>query len=173
MRSSNNRIQYYVEGECERKLVKTLIGQQLIRPGQTDVLNPIQERIKSTHLRKLPANTTVVLIFDTDTGNTDILKENIQTLKEHSNIKEIILIPQVTNLEEELIRCTDIRKIRELIGCRSDKDFKAHFIEEKRVYEKLQAHHFDMEKLWTSTPGQAFQKAGIQNQSEAIRLKKN
>ena len=142
MRLSNTRIQYYVEGECEQKLVKTLVAHNLILPGQTDVLNPVQDHIKSTHLRKLPAKTTVVLIFDTDKNNLDILRTNIQFLKQHPNIKKIITVPQVTNLEKELIRCTDIHQIRQLLNCKTNSEFKTAFIEEKRLYEKLQSHHF-------------------------------
>lgn len=170
MSISGNRIQYYVEGECERKLVKTLIGQKLILPGQTDVLNPVQEHIRITHLRKLPARTTIVLIFDTDTDNTEIIKGNLQFLSIHSNGGKIITVPQVPNLEKELIHCTDIRRIRDLLNCGHDSDFKTAFIEEKRLMEKLQAHHFEFSSLWSSTPGQAFQRIGIRNLSEQIKL---
>ena len=170
MRLSNTRIQNYVEGECEQKLVKTLVAHNLILPGQTDVLNPVQEYIKSTHLRKLPAKTTVVMIFDTDKDNLDILKTNIQFLKKHPNIKKIITIPQVTNLEKELIRCTDVHQVRQLINCKTNSEFKNAFIEEKRLYEKLQSHHFNFIKLWSENPSETFQKAGIQNESKLIRL---
>jgi len=169
MRLSNTRIQYYVEGECEQKLVKTLAAHNLILPGQTDVLNPVQDHIKPTHLRKLPAKTTVVLIFDTDKNNLDILKANIQFLKNHPNIKKIITILQVTNLEKELIRCTDIHQIRQLLNCKTNSEFKNAFIEEKRLYEKLQSHHFVFEKLWSEKPSEAFQNAGIQNESKLIK----
>lgn len=170
MRLSNTRIQYYVEGDCEQKLVKTLVAHNLILPGQTDVLNPVQDHIKSTHLRKLPAKTTVVLIFDTDKNNMDILKTNIQSLKKHPNIKQIITIPQVTNLEKELIRCTDVHQVRQLLNCKTNSEFKTAFIEEKRLYEKLQSHHFDFEKLWSDKPSEAFLKAEIQNESKMIKL---
>ena len=78
--------------------------------------------------------------------------------------------PQVTNLEEELIRCTDVRQVRQLLNCKTNSEFKNAFIEEKRLYEKLQSHHFDFEKLWAEKPGEAFQKAGIQNESKWIKL---
>ena len=171
MRLSNTRIQYYVEGECEQKLVKTLVAHNFILPGQTDVLNPVQDHFKSTHLRKLPSKTTVVLIFDTDKNTMDILRTNIQFLKKHPNIKKIITIPQVTNLEEELIRCTDVHQIRQLINCKTNSEFKNAFIEEKRLYEKLQLHHFNFLKLWSEKPSETFQKAGIQNDSKLIRLR--
>ncbi len=170
MKLSNVRIQYYVEGECEQRLVKTLIQQNLIFPGQKDVLNPVQEHIRPTHLRKLPAYTAVVLIFDTDINNAEILIDNIQVLKNQPNIKSIITIPQVRNLEEELIRCTDVRQVRTLLNCKSNSEFKNAFIEEKRLYEKLIAHHFDFAKLWSSNPGEPFKSLRIQNQANQIKL---
>lgn len=170
MKLSNTRIQYYVEGECEEKLVKTLVAHNLILPGQTDVLNPVQDHIKPTHLRKLPAKTTVVLIFDTDKSYLDILKTNIQFLKKHPNIKQIITIPQVTNLEKELIRCTNVHQIRRLLNCKTNSEFKTAFIEEKHLYEKLQLHRFDFEKLWSEKPSEAFLKAEIRNESKLIKL---
>lgn len=171
MRQFNTRTQYYVEGKCEKKLVKTLIEQNLIIPGQTDVLNPVQERIQLTHLRKFPQKTTIVLIFDTDTSDTDILKSNIQFLSSQPNINRVILIPQVPNLEGELIRCSDVRQIRSLINCRSNSEFKAAFIEEKHLFEKLLLHGFDFGQLWSTTPDQHFLKAGVQNSSDLIRKK--
>lgn len=169
-RLSNARYQYYVEGECERKLVKTLIGQDLVIPGQTDVLNPVQEHIKMTHLRKLPPKATIVLIFDTDTGNVDILKDNLLFLSSHFHSRNIVTIPQVHNLEEELIQCTNIRRIRELINCQHDSDFKTAFIEEKRLFDKLQDHSFRFDVLWSSQPDPIFRNIGIQNQSKLIKL---
>lgn len=109
MRLSNTRIQYYVEGECEQKLVKTLAAHNLILPGQTDVLNPVQDQIKSTHLRKLPAKTTVVLIFDTDKNNMDILKANIQFLKKHQNIKKTIAICSLIKSQKRMVLSTGIQ----------------------------------------------------------------
>ena len=173
MKQSMNRKQYYVEGECEKKLIKTLIAQNLVIPGQIDVLNPVQEHIKSTHLRKLPSKTTVILIFDTDISNTDILTANLRFLSSFTNIREIITIPQVRNLEEELVRCTDIpdlRRIRDLINCEHSSTFKTAFIEEKRLYEKLQAHHFSLELLWSETPDICFTRIGIRNQGGLIKL---
>lgn len=169
MRSSNIRTQYYVEGETERKLIKTLIEHNHIIPGQTDVLNPIQEQIKSSHLRKLPSKARIILVFDTDIEETAILAENLHFLStQHS--KMLITIPQVTNLEEEMIRCTNIRRIRDLLNCAHDSDFKTAFIEEKRLYDKLQSHLFDINRLWTSEPGLPFQRMGIKNQSSLIKI---
>ncbi|MBQ3278196.1 MAG: hypothetical protein IJG94_03445 [Clostridia bacterium] len=170
MQIRNGRIQYYVEGGCEKKLVKILIESRLILPGQADVLNPIQDRIKPAHLRMFPMKASIILIFDTDQTNTDILQQNIRFLKAASNVKTVITIPQVQNLEQELIKCTDIRHIRELVNCAHDSDFKTAFIEEKRLFDKLQLHHFDFKKLWSEEPNSFYGKLGIHNQSQSIKI---
>ena len=169
MSLTNNRIQYYVEGNCEKKLVRTLIDHQLITPGKTDVLNPIQEVLKQTHLRTIAPKTNVVLIFDTDVPKTEILKQNIDFLNSQSNISKVIMIPQCKNLEDELIRSTDIKHIRDLLNCAHDSDFKTAFIEEKRLYEKLLLHHFDLGKLWSSIPKEPFSDF-IQNEAYLIKM---
>ena len=170
MKSLNSRYQYYVEGKCEKKLVRTLIDHHLIFPGQTDVLNPVQEFIKPTHLRMLPSKTTIILIFDTDIPETGTLQKNLNFLKSRPNVRRIITIPQIRNLEEELIRSTDVRHIRDLIGCTHDSSFKTAFIEEKRLFDKLQLHHFDIEKLWSRPPEEPFKIMGIENHAELIKM---
>ena len=166
MKNTNIRFQYYVEGDCEKKLVRILMEHQMIRLGKTDVLNPTQKSIRSAHLRSLAPKTKVVLIFDTDVPKTEILKQNLDFLNSQSNISEVITIPQCRNLEDELIRCTDIRHIRELL--RYTHNFKSSFIGEKRLYEKLLLHRFDLEELWSSTPEKPFADF-IQNGSHLIK----
>ena len=170
MKPFNNRFHYYVEGKCEKKLVRILIDQHLIIPGQTDVLNPVQELIKATHLRSLPKKTNIVLIFDTDTPEIAILRKNIAFLKSRINVQNVYIIPQIRNLEEELVRCTNIRYVRELLNCNHDSDFKTAFIEEKRLFEKLQAHDFDIKKLWSTQPIKPLLDLGIENQGDSIKL---
>lgn len=171
MKSSNQRIQYYVEGLCEKKLIRTLVDHQMLIPGKTEVLNPVQETLKPSHMRTLPPKTIIILVFDTDTQETDILKKNLDFLHSQSNVKNVMTVPQCNNLEQELIRCTDIRYIRELLGCAHDSDFKSLLIDEKRLFDKLLAHHFDFSKFWSSTPTETFLKLGIQNQGYLIKLK--
>ena len=168
MKSSSSRFQFYVEGDCEKKFIRTLIDHQLINPGKTDVLNPIQEILKPTHLRTLAPKTNVILIFDTDVPKAGILKQNLAFLNSQSNISKVITIPQCGNLEDELIRSTDIKHIRDLLNCAHNSDFKSAFIEEKRLYEKLLLHHFDPGKLWSSTPKKPFSDF-IQNDAHLIK----
>ena len=74
---------------------------------------------------------------------------------------------QVENLEDELIRSTDIKSIRDLIGCRSNKDFKRDVLKEKRLVMKLYNHNFDIDKIWASKPSSEYN--GIDNMGYRIK----
>lgn len=45
-----------------------------------------------------------------DINNINILDKNIEVFENNDRIKEVILIPQVKNLEDELIYSTKIKK---------------------------------------------------------------
>ena len=85
----NVRYHYYVEGNCEKKLIDEFKKQQLpIISGKIDVFNAVQEEFTNTRLRMLPENTIVILVFDTDTGIVEILKRNLEILKKYPRVKE-------------------------------------------------------------------------------------
>lgn len=160
--------QYYVEGEDERALLAVLKTEmELIVPGKIDVLNVVQQKVTSTRLMSLKKGTTVVLVFDTDAGNTDVLKENLEILNKCSQVNGVICIPQVNNLEDELIRSCDIKQIKELLGSKSNKDYKHDLISEKNLKNKLLAHSFNMDEFWAKTPQNNFK--DINNQAASIK----
>ena len=71
----NVNVQYFVEGEDEKKLINTLKNQLgVIQSGKVQKLNVIENKISMNILRTLKKGTVVVLVFDTDTGKTEILK---------------------------------------------------------------------------------------------------
>ncbi len=106
----NNSVQYYVEGEDERKFISVLkTDMRLILPGKVDRLNVIEQKITDARLRTLQQKTTVILIFDTDTGQTATLYENIKKLEASTRVAQVITIPQIMNLEDELVRSCNIR----------------------------------------------------------------
>ena len=81
----NSIVQYFVEGEDDKKMIDTLKTQMgLIKPGKVQVLNVVTEDITDLRLRALSPGTTVVLVFDVDTGNVDILGRNIKKLMKKS-----------------------------------------------------------------------------------------
>lgn len=164
----NVNIQYYVEGEDEKKLVNTLKNQlRVIKAGKVQRLNVIENKINDSILRTLNKGTIVVLIFDTDTKNNDILKSNILKLNSCSFVSKVITIPQVHNLEEELIRSCNIKKITELLNSRSKKDFKSDLLRITNLDSKLKEHEFDINLFWNQQPKAPYQ--NIPNEAELIK----
>lgn len=162
-------VQYYVEGEDEEKLVQVLKNDlRVIRPGKIQKLNVIERDLSNARLMTLRPGTMVVLIFDTDTGHPDILLQNLERLKKCPAVSEIITIPQVLNLEDELVRSCGIKRITELLGSKSKSEFKADFIRSKNLAEKLKEQSFDIYRLWSRNPLPPY--TGIENQAEKIRL---
>lgn len=87
MNKKGSFIQYYVEGEDEEKILSVLkTDLQLIIPGKISKFNAVQNKVTKARLMNLRPDTTVVLVFDTDTDNADILSENIKTLKAASTV---------------------------------------------------------------------------------------
>lgn len=162
--------QYYVEGEDEKKLIHTLkTDLQCIVSGKVDRLNVIQEKFPIARIRTLKQGTTVILLFDTDVEKTDILKNNIEFLRKHSAIKEVICIPQVKNLEEELLYSCNIKDIEKLTHSCSKKDFKRDLIKCTNLKERLQVCGFSVDKLWSRQASGVF--GDIINGSEKIKIR--
>ena len=167
----NSIVQYFVEGEDDKKMIDTLKTQMgLIKPGKVQVLNVVTEEITDLRLRALSPGTTVVLVFDVDAGNVDILGRNIKKLKECSAVSDVLTIPQVPNLEGELLRSCDIRKIEDLLNSKSRRDFKSDLLRVTNLTAKLQEHKFNIDLFWAATPSQPFHT--IENQASKIKLKK-
>ena len=141
----NRNLLYLVEGDDEKKLVNTLKNSMgLIHPGKVQKLNVIECNITDLHLRTLAKGTIVVLIFDTDTDNVARLDKNIEKLKSCSAISAVVTIPQVPNLEGELVRSCNIKVIAELLNSKSTKDNrrnrltnKAHFAKRWTLLDKV------------------------------------
>lgn len=165
----NEYFQYYVEGDNEKKLLsvlKTELG--CIVSGKIEKLNAVQEKITKIRLMQLKKDTTVVLVFDTDAGNVSILNANIKILEKCASVKQVICVPQVENLEDELVRSCGIAQIKELLGSRSNKDYKHDLLMEKNLKEKLIQHKFDIQKFWNQAPNNAY--ADIVNGAGQIKI---
>lgn len=164
-------VQYYVEGADDKKIVDTLKTKMgLVKTGKVDILNVATERITDLRLRTLSPGTMVVLVFDTDSGNKEILEKNIQKLRSSQVVTEVITIPQVPKLEMELVRSCDIRQIKELLNSKTNEDFKRDVLRVTNVEAKLQEHKFDIDCFWAATPKQPYQ--DIPNESAKVKLKR-
>lgn len=163
-------VQYYVEGEDEDKLIGVLKRELgLIVPGKVQRLNVVEREISDARLRTLARGTMVVLVFDTDTGHVEILEKNINKLQANSFVSSIVTIPQVPNLEGELIRCCDIRKITELLNSKSREEFKRDLLHVSNLASKLREHKFDVDLFWSGIPTEPYQ--NIENQSAIVKLR--
>jgi hypothetical protein len=166
----NVRYHYYVEGNCEKKLIDEFKKQQLpIISGKIDIFNAIQEVFSNTRLRMLSENTVVILVFDTDTGIIETLYRNLEILKKHPHVKETWCVMQVHNLEDEIKRSTDVKEIKDLLGSKSNKEYKHDFIIEKNLYDKLKKHQFNFDRIWVTNPDNVF--SVIKNCGEKIKKK--
>ena len=83
----NKNYHYFVEGEDEKKLLSVLkTDMQLILPGKIEHFNIIQEKITKPRLMTIKSGTTIVLVFDTDVGDSK-RSCNIKQIKELTGSK--------------------------------------------------------------------------------------
>ncbi len=154
----NNTCIYFVEGACEEKLINALKkSPPRIIPGKVKVFNVIQNEIPRSVLIAIQPGSRVVFVFDTDVPRTDVLKRNIDRLEQLCSGVRLIFLPQSLNIEQELVRCTDVSSAKELTKSRTEKDFKRDFCAFKDARALLDRHHIDIAKLWAKEPPVEFQ----------------
>lgn len=160
---------YYVEGDDEKKLLDVLkTDLRLIKPGKIQKLNVTTQEITVARLRTLSRDTMVVLVFDTDAGNIEILKSNIRILENCKAVSDIVVVPQVPNLEGELVRSCDIRNIKDLLNSKTNGEFKSDIMSVSNLAKKLQEHKFDIRVFWSGTPTGTYQ--DIDNHAAKVKL---
>ena len=161
--------QYYVEGESEKCLINALKTKlRCIVPGKVERFNVIQDIFNNSRLRSLKTGTNIILVYDTDTNDIANLRKNIAFLKKQTAIANVFCIPQVYNLEQELVFSCDIRRAGELTQCQTIKDFKRTFIACTNIDVRLKKCRFSMDRLWSRIPENNFCVFG--NDSKQIRI---
>lgn len=171
---SRPNVLYIVEGDTEKKLINVLRTQyQIILPGKVIVFHPLNARITQARLRQIGHKTDIVLLFDTDEPerSLEIFNKNLCLLKKCSHVNQIFTIPQGKNLEDELVRCTSVKKVVEITGSREPKDFKSDWqhMSEENLYRKLKNVNFSIEKIWTQKPAGIY--SAIPNRASEIKKK--
>lgn len=100
--------------------------------------NVVQNLIPKSQMLSIQAGTTIALVFDTDVEQTAKLKKNLELLGRYCGKLHIVFLPQVLNLEDELVRCTDVKNVSELTRSNSVRNFKSDFcklkVKDCRVY---------------------------------------
>lgn len=161
---------YFVEGECEEALLCALKeNPALIAQGKIKVLNVLTEDISKSRVIMISPGTTVVFVFDTDVPITDKLKRNIARIEQYCTNSKLIFLPQVRNLEDELVRCTDVSKEIELTKSKSISNFKSDFCKVSNLRAVLTKHQIDVLRLWTTNPPESF--TFVPKNSSAIKSK--
>lgn len=162
--------QYYVEGDDDKCIVNALKSDlACIASGKVNVFNVVQEKFTNARIRTLKDNTIVVLVYDTDTTSTQILTENIKFLKAQKAVKEVICVPQVQNLEDELVRaCGGISTVEQLTHSKTKTDYKRDLIKCTNLEQRLKSAQFDVNKMWCKTPTNSFAQFG--NDAEKIKV---
>lgn len=149
---------YYVEGDDEKSLLETLKrDMRCIKSGKVDIFNVVQNRFTVARIRPLKPGTIVVLVYDTDvTTNMEIIKYNVAFLKKQKGIKDVICIPQVNNLEDELISACNINSVEEITKSSTKKEFKSDIKNCSNLASRLCKCDFDITKLWSKLPQNEF-----------------
>lgn len=162
---------YFVEGQDEQKLLATLkTDLKLIKPGKIQVFNVVEKPMKKAYLLALKTPTTVVFVFDVDTGKTDILKQNIKMVSSSSNVEEVICVIQNRNLEDELLRACSIKQIKELTKSNSNSEYKHDLLAINNLASRLKEKNFQIDKMWIKQPPSGYD--GIKNEAEKIKIRK-
>ena len=153
----NEKYFYFVEGQCEQKLINELKSSEMLPPGRTVVFNVLTKKISKSRIMDISKRSVVIMVFDTDAcQEITTLSNNVSLLKTQVEEVKVLYLIQVENLEDELIRSTDIKKIEELTNSRSEKDFKSDFLKQRSCLPLLEKHHFDLRKIWITEPPRSF-----------------
>ena len=141
---------YFVEGECEKKLINELKVPKadLFLSGKVEVLNVVREKISKQRLMVLTPKTNIILIYDIDVENTEILSYNLEMLKKY-NFKNVYHIQSINNFEDELVYATSLKKINEMYNTVSVDEFKTKFIHQNDLLSKLKKINYDNSKMWS------------------------
>ena len=116
---------------------------------------------------KLKPGTIVILVFDTDKDETDILDSNLRFLKKQPNVKKVIIIPEVKNLEDELVRSCNITNVKDLMRSKSNSEYKSDLAKCKNLKQVLINNQFDIHSFWNQDPKGVFAK--YKNDSKLIK----
>ena len=99
----------------------------------------------------------------------NVVKKNIDNINKYCHGVKIVYLLQVKNLEDELVRCTDVKSVMELTKSKSLSNFKADFrkINEEQCRHTLERHKIDVNRLWITDAPNAFDFA--ERNSELIK----
>ena len=145
---------YFVEGECEKKLIKAYMNldETCFHLGKVEVFNMFNERMSNAYARTIKKKTKIIIILDSDVPNVELLDENLKTIKKVTNItdEDIIILFSIRTFEDELIySCSKLTNIHSLFNTKGIDEFKKKFIGRENIQSKLKEVNFHIEKMWS------------------------
>ena len=147
--AKNNIYHYFVEGDCEEKLINTFKMPPYLyfQAGKVEVFNFINRKISNQRLTALSKNTIIILVYDIDVENTETLDENVKKLKDAGF--KVHHIQSIRNFEEEIIFTSNLKNINDMFDTENIDDFKHRFINQKNIDKRLEKIEFDKTKMWS------------------------
>ena len=140
---------YFVEGECEEKLINSykLPPYSSFKPGKVEVFNFVLKRISNQRLLSLNKNTIIILVYDADVLKTDILEENLKKLDDFGF--KVYHVQSIKNFEDEIVYSTDLKNINDMYHTQGREEFKSHFIHQDKLPIRLDKENFKIDKFWS------------------------
>jgi len=141
---------YFVEGECEQKLLNTyrVSPYELFISGKVTVFNFINKKLDYSRIRVLDRSTIIILVYDIDVNVTKTLEYNLSLLKKFG-FNKIYHIQSINNFEDEIVFSTDIPNINKLFNTQGNDEFKSEFIHCSNIIKKLNDVKFNVDKIWS------------------------
>lgn len=148
MSSKNNVFHYYVEGECEEKLINTYKKPpySYFVPGKVEILNVVQKEISRPRITAFKANTIVIFVYDTDVENDEMIQRNVNKLKKYGF--RVYHIQSIKKFEDEIVYASRVKSILDVFKTDNEAEFKNHFILQSNLPSKLLKVGFEIEKMW-------------------------
>ncbi|MBO4666661.1 MAG: hypothetical protein J5666_00840 [Bacilli bacterium] len=149
MGKSNYIYHYYVEGECEEKLLNTykVPPYLFFQSGKVEVFNFINKRITNQRLMTLKKRTIIILVYDIDIEKTEVLEENIKRLKECGF--EVYHVQSIKNFEDEIVYSTSLKNINEMYETTNKVTFKKRFLSQSDLDKRLEKVNFNHSLIWS------------------------
>ncbi|MCR5350801.1 MAG: hypothetical protein K6E20_07415 [Acholeplasmatales bacterium] len=165
--------QYFVEGECEEKLINALKSRPIeyLTSGKVMVFNFTNKLITNQRIAVLNRDTTIILVYDIDVNKTEILDKNIEKLRKFGFTK-IYHVQSIDNFEDEIVYSTNLKSINSLFGTVGTEELKKEFIHSSNIIKKLDSVDFNKDKLWSRTnTKEPFKKYSTKESLKIIRNK--
>ncbi|MDR2878956.1 MAG: hypothetical protein LBV03_03485 [Fusobacteriales bacterium] len=127
-----------------------------INSGRIKTFNFLTKKMSKAFIREISQEVNIVIVFDGDvlkrthsTINLKIFDNNIEILKTSNYIKEIILVSQCENLEDEIVYSSSFSHFSEIFGKGSLKEHKHEFCRCKNILNILENNGFEIQKFWS------------------------